>query len=299
MANIASTVLIATYFTPDVKTTAIGVSSSGGAIGIVMFPPFAEYLQDMYGWRGVLLIFGAINANIIVCGAIMQSTKVYHALNSYEDVTRLDETSSLSNTETCITRIKNKLASILEPFSIIKDTPIFTTFIMARFLSGIVYTGWTIFLMPHAILKGIPPLQSALLSSMGGIGAIIGRLTPGPIIDNGYITGLQFGFINNLVNAVAYLLDPLSNTFWSLSILALINGYVFGSDIVIVLPVCAEILQDSEDVINAYGIAFIPASVGHILGGVLMGELGHGLMVRGVHMQRWCGEIKSSLNRLK
>ena len=275
MANIASTVLIAKHFTSDVQITAIGVSSSGGAVGIMIFPPFAEYLQDMYGWRGVLLIFGAINANIIVCGAIMQSTKVYHALNSYEDVTRLKKTSSVSNTATCtcITSIKNKLASILEPFSIIKETPIFTTFIMARFLSGIVYTGWSIFLMPHAILKGIPPLQSALLSSMGGIGAIVGRLTPGPIIDKGYLTGLQFGFINNLVNAVAYLLDPLSNTFWSLSILALINGYVFGSDIVIVLPVCAEILHDSDDVINAFGIASIPASFGHILGGVLMGEL--------------------------
>ena len=118
MANIASTVLIAKHFSTDVLTTAIGVFSSGGAVGIMIFPPFAEYLQGMYGWRGVLLIFGAINANIIVCGAIMQSTKVYHALDSYEEVTRLNKTSSVSNTATCITSIKNKLAYILEPFSI-------------------------------------------------------------------------------------------------------------------------------------------------------------------------------------
>ena len=278
IVSIASYLIVATHVSAEVKATAIGVFSSGGAFGIMIFPPFAEYLQELYGWRGVLLIFGAISANVIVCGAIMTSPNmpkiVYQAVDEYEEeINNSNETSEpFSNEKSILTCIKRTLASLFEPFSIIKETPIFTAFIMARFLSGMVYTGWTIFLMPHAILKGIPPLQSALLSSMGGIGAIVGRLTPGPIIDNGYVSALQFGFIANSVNTIAYLLDPLANSFWSLSILAVINGFVFGSELVIVLPICEEMLQDDDKAISAFGIAFIPVSVGILLGGVLMGE---------------------------
>ena len=107
---------------------------------------------------------------------------------------------------------------------------------------------------------------------MGRIGAIVGSIAPGPIIDNGYVSALQFGLIGNVVNTIAYLLDPLANSFWSLSILAVINGFVFGYEVVIALPVCEEMLQDDEKAINAFGVAFIPASVGIVLGGVLMGE---------------------------
>ena len=66
-AYIATTLIISKHSSFEFKNTVIGVASSGGAIGIVLFPPIADFLQDIYGWRAAMLIIGAINANMIAC----------------------------------------------------------------------------------------------------------------------------------------------------------------------------------------------------------------------------------------
>ncbi|XP_038065113.1 monocarboxylate transporter 12-B-like [Patiria miniata] len=51
---------------------AFGISMSGVSVGMVSFPVLGGFLIEQYGWRGALVIIGAIQANIVVCAKFMK-----------------------------------------------------------------------------------------------------------------------------------------------------------------------------------------------------------------------------------
>ncbi|XP_077977636.1 monocarboxylate transporter 12-like [Glandiceps talaboti] len=49
-----------------------GIFFSGLGIGVIGLSPLLHYLIELYGWRGAMMIVGGINANVLVCGALMR-----------------------------------------------------------------------------------------------------------------------------------------------------------------------------------------------------------------------------------
>ncbi|XP_078001101.1 monocarboxylate transporter 12-like [Glandiceps talaboti] len=49
-----------------------GLYYSGSGIGVIGLAPLLHYLIEVYGWKGAMLIVGGINANVLVCGALMR-----------------------------------------------------------------------------------------------------------------------------------------------------------------------------------------------------------------------------------
>ncbi|XP_033112532.1 monocarboxylate transporter 13-like [Anneissia japonica] len=64
-------VVIAYYFDKN-YATANGVAMAGVDLGIVLLPPLADYLSELYGWRGALLILGAISMNVTAMGSLFR-----------------------------------------------------------------------------------------------------------------------------------------------------------------------------------------------------------------------------------
>ena len=59
---------------------AMGIALAGGGIGMFVMALLMQQLLSSYGWRGSLLILGAINANLCVAGALMRPVShVYKA----------------------------------------------------------------------------------------------------------------------------------------------------------------------------------------------------------------------------
>ena len=68
--------IIGEYFKKRL-TLALALVLSGTGAGQCIMSVLIQLLLDEYGWRGTLLILGAINLNICVAGALMRPTKFY------------------------------------------------------------------------------------------------------------------------------------------------------------------------------------------------------------------------------
>ena len=269
MAYTAAIIAISNNIKADKKMTAIGLACTGGSVGVMICPPLTELSIESFGWRGAMLLVGAVNANLVTCGMLMRpkhASSIHRQDNaSYTTIDNKQRNRSL------FSLITKWSQSFVDPFKVIKKKPVFAAIITARVFSGMVTASWAIFLVPHAIEKGLSPSNAALLSSIGGIAAIFGRLIPGPIIDKGFVTATQFQVLTHLANSVAFVSDYWSYNFWSLSLAALMNGFIFGSDFVLVFPLCVEVLGN-KDAIDGYGLCLTPGSVGNIVGGLLIGK---------------------------
>lgn len=71
MPYLNSIVVVAMYFKKK-RALATGLAECGAGIGTLIFAPLYELLIVSYGWRGAILIIGAISLNIIVCGAVFK-----------------------------------------------------------------------------------------------------------------------------------------------------------------------------------------------------------------------------------
>ncbi|XP_026668398.1 monocarboxylate transporter 13-like [Ceratina calcarata] len=64
------TVYIVTSYFKRLRGLANGLCISGSAIGTIVLPPFLQYLLDCFGYRGAVLIMGAMTLNTLVCGLL-------------------------------------------------------------------------------------------------------------------------------------------------------------------------------------------------------------------------------------
>ncbi|KAG7208740.1 hypothetical protein KM043_014936 [Ampulex compressa] len=64
------TVYIVTAYFERLRGFANGLCISGSAIGTIVLPPLLQYLLDCFGYRGAVLIMGAITLNTLVCGLL-------------------------------------------------------------------------------------------------------------------------------------------------------------------------------------------------------------------------------------
>ncbi|XP_072039059.1 monocarboxylate transporter 13-like [Amphiura filiformis] len=70
LVYVSAQISVATYFT-SYYTTAVGIVISGTGVGIILLPPLIEKLIVVYGWRGAVLIHGALILNVLVMGALL------------------------------------------------------------------------------------------------------------------------------------------------------------------------------------------------------------------------------------
>ena len=59
MVNLSATVIVQQHFNRN-RTIATAIAMMGGSLGQVIGPPILEFLIYYYGWRGAMLLFGAI-----------------------------------------------------------------------------------------------------------------------------------------------------------------------------------------------------------------------------------------------
>ncbi|KYM93885.1 Monocarboxylate transporter 12 [Cyphomyrmex costatus] len=79
------TVYIVTQYFEKLRGMANGLCISGSAIGTIVLPPLLQYLLDCFGYRGAVLIMGAITLNTLVCGLL------YHPVEQHMKIVPLDD----------------------------------------------------------------------------------------------------------------------------------------------------------------------------------------------------------------
>ncbi len=157
---------LASYF-DKYYSIASSLSQMGLAFGIMIIPLLTQLFIDVYGWRGTMLILGALNTQLILSGAVMRP------------IYKFKEDQRTSSVKTPPHFSSKHTVSFFHEITYYLDMNLFYN---AKFLSMVLYqmsngycfTGWVIYLVPYAMDVGFTPYKATALATFGGIGNLLG-----------------------------------------------------------------------------------------------------------------------------
>ncbi|XP_071497296.1 monocarboxylate transporter 12-like [Diadema antillarum] len=173
-----------------------------------------------------------------------------------------------------LTLCKSALLCVMRflDLSLMRDEPAIVFLQLSFMLLATVHVGWMIFLVPHAVVKGIPLHKAVLLSSIGGVGNLIGRIFQGPVVDRNLMTGVQLSILLSVVNALTFAVDPLLTSMPVLSASAFVGGMCAGASSPLMV-ICVNETVPVDRFASAVGLIALMYGIGEPLGGYLTGML--------------------------
>ena len=65
---------------------AYGLADSGNAMGMICLPILAEYMREVYGWRGAILLLAGVTSNLSICIIMMKEPAKQNASNDIAEL---------------------------------------------------------------------------------------------------------------------------------------------------------------------------------------------------------------------
>ncbi|XP_072174655.1 monocarboxylate transporter 7-like [Diadema setosum] len=277
-----------------------GIGHCGNAFGMVLIPILAETLREVYGWRGAILLLGAIGLHMSMfmylfavatedIGASIEASgshdgdkdePVESANHRLDDDDRVDETSRLTKngdsersspaTGWCL-RLGRGVWNLFglavvfeEPYTI----PLYIFFL----LGGLINVAWVVFLIPHGVERGYPLPTAVFLAAFGGIGNGVGRIIQGPIIDRKWLSSVDLNLLLTLTNCIVFAFDPLTLAFWHLGLASFVTGVTVGARMSLHVVTLRQYVPP-EKFSSAFVFCSLANGIGEPLGGVMAGFL--------------------------
>ena len=243
---------------------------------MMVLPPLSQYFVDNYGLRGTLLLLSGLIFNGCVAAALMQRPK---QTVEYSIISRVDDMETNTNANDKHNR-KNKTDQgvsfwnhILKHFQVelFVEMPIFTVYQTIFALYAIGIATWVVFLVPHGISKGIPAEKAVFLSTIGGLGTIVGRIGHGPLVDYDIIRDDRLFGMLSLMCGITFLVDPLIDSLAILCVLAFIAGTALGARYPLSMTMTKKLVDD-DHFVSAMGWTHFFTGLGKAVGGALTGK---------------------------
>ena len=150
------------------------------------------------------------------------------------------------------------------------NEPLFLFTIPIQFLFMFSMYAWMLFLVPHAEHLGIPPSKAIFLSTIGGIGGIIGRtifiILAGKGI-NVYVVCIATG----LIGTASFLLDFISSAYAVRATLAFVQGFSFFIEDAITASLFKDAVFDDRNFNKAVSLSFFAQGLGATCAGTFTG----------------------------
>ena len=246
-------------------------------------PLLTQFLVDVYGCRGTLLILGGINLHSVVSGALLRP--LTQKLSDKQDVDNLKkeaqetksdfksipmETENMEQDQWCHRDMCSSLIFYLD-LKLFQDV-MFLTRMVYCVGYGYCLTGWLIYIVPFAVNIGIPPYQAAFLGTCGGIGTLLGN-TLFPFMNRRF-SNEHMLYITAVICCLALASNPLFASFHSYVGLVF-SSAAFGLGRTGVLTGFQIVKEniDADHVTNAFMYLTMAYSIGSILSGFLSGKL--------------------------
>ncbi|XP_070575097.1 monocarboxylate transporter 12-like isoform X2 [Ptychodera flava] len=236
------------------------LAGSGAGLGVFIFPPLLQTLIDNYGWKGAVIVFSALNAQMGIAAALFRAPEEHNrsASKSEEDV------KIAKSSRTCLTSAVDTC-----DFWLLKKFPTFAIFVLATGISdGIGYQGSPSHMLARAKTKHIGSITDiSLLVSIFGLATIIGRLVI-PILlylTGKYTTSLKLYSVAIVLSGTCNLFSPLASNYGGYSTYAFIYGLFMG----IVMGIRPQIARDilgPEKVTAGIGLMKFCIAFGALIG---------------------------------
>ena len=198
----------------------------GVGVGIMVMPLLTQLFLDIYGWRGAMLLLGGLNLHIVLCGALFRPT--------LKEVTKVQREHKPKDTSS----ISEDLG-----FTLFKSIN-FISMISVSLGCGYVGTGWTVYIVPHALDLGYQPYEAALLATTGGIGYLLGSVMF-PFLTKTF-SSVQILYMANIANCLSMLLDPVAATLHSYAGM-MVSSATFGAARTIIFAILYKLINESID----------------------------------------------------
>ncbi|XP_030849021.1 uncharacterized protein LOC115927376 [Strongylocentrotus purpuratus] len=131
---------------------------------------------------------------------------------------------------------------------------------------------WMLFLVPHAEHLGIPPSKAIFLSTIGGIGGIIGRTIFIILVGKGinvYIIYIAIG----LIGTASFLLDFISSAYAVRATLAFFQGFSFFIEDALMSSLLKDAVFDDRNFNMAVALGSFVDGLGATCAGTITGYL--------------------------
>ncbi|XP_038069324.1 monocarboxylate transporter 12-like [Patiria miniata] len=260
IVNVLTRAATGRYFTTN-YATANGIGTSGHAVGMILMAPLTQLLLDTYGWRGALVLIGALSLHLGVCGLLLRSPPIAPTqapdrylpiISSEEEKSPPDEASHdtknvsrLSNFRGAIWAQRNLLGCAVccrVEFWIVS-----LVYGCAFFVSSL----WLIYFVAYAEAKGFSGYEAVTFTTVGGIGNLVFKVVVGVIVDRGLLKLRLSMSVMIIVNSVALLVLPWMNSYWLMVANAFIfNG--FNGALSSLIDIYTRELLGAEDLVSAF-----------------------------------------------
>ncbi|KAL6478955.1 hypothetical protein MHYP_G00123880 [Metynnis hypsauchen] len=271
------------------RPMANALASAGECIITFLFTPFFQLLVDEYSWRGAMLVLGAVQLNLCVCGALLRPLSNLAEKHPTEG-DRLEEMSQTHmDPERANIRSQSLRSKVLHyvDYTLIAN-PHFMLYSMFGVFAALGFFAPALFLVPYARSQGIEEYQAAALMSISAALDLSGRLLFGWVANLRLVQTIHQLTVTVILLGVVLLLCPLASTFTQLAAFSASYGLVFGATVSIHITVLAEVVGVSR-LGSALGFFMLIRSSGGLLGPPIagffidkMGNYSTGFLMAGV-----------------
>lgn len=242
---------------------ALGISGSGGGLGILVMSPFLAYLIFSFDWRTAYIVLGAIAGLVIICLSL-QLRKDPKETGLLPDGVK--PSNSKIEAQGKETSTQTTGFSMLQAFRTAGFWFLWLTWLLQ---SSAVYL-ITTHIVPHTTDVGIPPIEASVVLSLIGGSSIPGRLLAGSTSD---VKGRKtVCVICSLLGAGALIWLLWSHELWMFYLFAVMFGLSWGGLSTTVTALIGDIfgLRSIGVIMGWQGVAwYLGAAIGPAVGGVI------------------------------
>ncbi|XP_048466645.1 monocarboxylate transporter 7 isoform X1 [Rhincodon typus] len=285
------TVTILSQYFDKYRSLVMAVASTGECFAVFTFAHAFTLLKNHLGWKNCLLIIGALQLNIVVCGALLRPIVIRKTEKKTVDVA-METKYMLENEETCISiesvdsgveslstscdnlehsnkcktndALKENLQMLPDRKLKSENQPKLLDFLILKNKSFIFYALFGLFaslgffaphlyVIPLSISLGIDDWAAYMLSAMA-ITEVFGRFSAGCVLNKQPIRKIYIELICVSLLSIVLLCFPFARCFWSLVTCSMLYGFMFGTVASTHIPMLAE-----DDVV---GVEKMPSAVG-------------------------------------
>jgi len=196
---------------------ALGITGSGGGLGIALVAPLATFLIESFEWRNALMMLGVIVWLVMIPVAQLLRKDPYEIGALPDGAMPGDLTARIKEDIT-----SPPIISLVKVF----QTKNFWSFLFIGVLLAFSWVFVLTHIVPHATDLGFSAIQSATILSLTGIAMIAGRLLTGALTDK--ISAKVIAVISSLLQAGVLLWLVWGQELWMLYLFGLLHGFTMG-----------------------------------------------------------------------
>lgn len=252
---------------------------AGSPVFLCILAPVNQYLLDSYGWRGSLLVLGAIMLNCCVAGALMRPVAQPPSSPPEQKVEEQPNNTNSNLKESCLKNIS------FFDVSFFKDRGfIIYLFGSIMFIFG-AYAPF-LFLSAYAISQGIDEHSAAYLLSFMGFVDMVVRPGTGLTANSKWIRPrIQYFFSFAVTyNGLCHLLCPLIHSYSFLLFYTFCFAMSFGMVFALIFE-CLMDLMGPQRFPSAVGMVTIIECFPMLLGPPIAGNYAH--WPQTIHLHTW------------